>query len=167
MGFSLLIAAIRLGSNARDALFLDRVGRDNLPYIFGVTALLLLGLAGLRERVSRRLTMHSLSVFGPILFALGLGVLALLSHAVGTPSAANLPLIESSFGPASAVHGSAYVFVDVLAFILIVAFWIFASHHIDARTGKRVFPVVVAGGTMSALLAGLVPPLFEGAGIPP
>lgn len=137
------LLGLRLALITRDTLVLERAPVAWFPYIYGATALVMLAVVGLagpfvRSGSPRRVALTWLPVSAAGLVGCGL---------VG------------SFEPESragrlALHGGAYVFVELVEAFAMLAYWSLASRHVTTREAKTVFPVLVASGTLGVMAAG-------------
>lgn len=128
-----------IGRNARDSLFLKNFGVENLPYMYAVSALLVVACATiyttLLERVERRR-------FVSVTFLLFCGLLV----------ASRLMLIAELrwFYPILYVSSQA---VSIVSGML---FWTATEELFDTRQAKRLLPIVGVGSVLGMIGCGFV-----------
>lgn len=126
---------------ARNAVFVDRVGADNLPYVYVATAvvvaLLMVGYSRFVERVDRqRLIQGTLGVMAASLVAFWWVLRG---------------------GSTAMTSGAFYVWGKILPVLLVSQFWLVGSLIFDTRQAKRLFgPIgvgLVLGGVAGSYVA--------------
>jgi len=138
LAYGLVMASLYVLKPARNALFLDRQGIGQLPYV-----LLLVALAGgvsalVFARFSARVRLDRL-VLGTLLVLMGcLGGFWLL-----------LPLGQSW------IYYAFYIWVNLYGLLATSLLWLLAGVLFDARQARRLFGVIGTAGILGAVLGGL------------
>ncbi|HLT30451.1 MAG TPA: Npt1/Npt2 family nucleotide transporter [Myxococcaceae bacterium] len=132
------MGAFVTGRAARDALLLSAGGAAQLPWLILASALAVSVMGLCYSPVSARLRRDRLAVFGAILGAAVYGAAFLFGHLVG-----------------GAFHAVLYVVVEVLGALAILQFWTLVNELFDARSARRLFGLIGAGGTAANILIGL------------
>jgi AAA family ATP:ADP antiporter len=138
MAYGLVMASLYVLKPARNALFLDRQGIAQLPYV-----LMLVALAGgvsalVFARFSARMRLDRL-VLGTFLVLMAcLGGFWLL-----------LPLGQSW------VYYSFYIWVNLYGLLATSLLWLLAGALFDARQARRLFGVIGTAGILGAVAGGL------------
>lgn len=132
-----VVGAFIVGRSARDALFLARGAKDQLPamYIASALAVALVGVA--YARVADRARRDRLTAGLALAFAAALG-------------AARLALPRAGDGIFSAL----YVLVEVCGALTLIQFWTLANDLFNPRDAKRLFGTIGGGGTLANVLLG-------------
>jgi AAA family ATP:ADP antiporter len=134
---ALIIATNYVLKPVRSALFLSRLGAANLPYVYVLVALVL-GVVGTAfARFGPRANLPRFLVGLACFFSANL-VLFWLATLSG------LPYTGFFF----------YVWVSIVIALLPSVFWLFANYVFYAHEGRRLFPVVMAGGLSGSILGG-------------
>lgn len=128
----------------RNSVFIGRVGADNLPYVYVVTAVavaaLMVGYSRYVERVDReRLVQGTFAVFAASLLAFWWGLRG---------------------GSTDLTSGAFYVWGKIFPVLLVSQFWLVGSLIFDTRQAKRLFgPIgvgLILGGISGSLVASRV-----------
>ncbi len=135
----LLIAAITIGRNVRDSLFLKHFGPANLPYMYAATPLLVVACSYLYGRFVQKLDRLR---FLTSSFVFYIGLLA-LSHA----------LLYVGFRWFYPVF---YMVVQAIWALAAMQFWVVAGDAFDVRQARRLFPVLAAGGLLGMVAVGVI-----------
>jgi len=133
--FFLLMAALYLMKPARNALFLEDLGANYLPYVYIVTAFVTWWVVAAYVRVTtianlQRVVRMTLSVT----LACLVGFWLWLSWAEGSGALAF------------------YVWVKVYAVLLPSQFWLLSEEILDPRQARRLFGPVGAGGVLGGIV---------------
>lgn len=137
--FFLLVNGIFFGRNARDSLFLVKVGLPYLPYAYMLNAVLAIACAFVYamfvDKLDRfRLVRIILTIF---IAALGIMFVGLQTEWIW-------------------VYWAAYSIVQVIWLMSLMMFWTFAADFFDTVQSKRIFPLVGIGGLVGMITSGLV-----------
>jgi ATP/ADP translocase/HEAT repeat protein len=128
-----------MGRSGRDAYFIKEVGPEHLPYMYILSAVLMVGISGgytaVVDRMERfRLMVGLLACSAAIL--VGLRVLMPL-ELVWTPYAV-------------------FSLAEVFTLFFLMHFWTFANSAFDPREGKRLFPLIGGAGLLGGFAGGLL-----------
>ncbi|NJD10119.1 MAG: hypothetical protein FIB01_06640, partial [Gemmatimonadetes bacterium] len=136
--FFLVLCAVGILRPTKNAIALDGIGATNFYKVYLVSAVTVL-FVPLFNGLSR--------YFSPrVLFA----VIAWLF-------AASLLLLRLLYRGGSAVFGMVfYGWYDLFAAALLMQFFMATQYYFDARSAKRAYPVVIAGGSIGASLGGAI-----------
>lgn len=137
--FFLLINGIFFGRNARDSIFLVKVGLAYLPYAYMLNAILAIGSAFVYAMFVDKLDRIHLVRIILIVFMVFLGV-----------TYAGLQT-EMRW-----VYWATYSIVQVIWLMSLMMFWTFAADFFDTVQSKRVFPLIGMGGLIGMITSGLV-----------
>ncbi len=139
----LIIATNYVLKPVRSALFLSQFGASLLPYVYILVALVLGGVAALFARSGPRANLPRLIVGLSCFFALNLGLFWLAA--------------DSGWAPTGFLF---YIWVSIVIALLPSLFWLLANYVFYAHEGRRLFPVVMAGGLSGSILGGLATSLL-------
>ncbi|HEY7820879.1 MAG TPA: hypothetical protein VIG29_21820, partial [Vicinamibacteria bacterium] len=134
---ALLIAANYVLKPVRSSLFLSRFGSSLLPYVYVLVALFLGVVASLFARFARRFDLPRLMIGLSLFFAANLVFF-------WTASRLNWGFTGFLF----------YVWVSIVIALLPSVFWLLANYVFYAHEGRRLFPVIMAGGLSGSILGG-------------
>jgi len=132
------VGAFVTGRSARDALLLGAGGSSRLPWLIlaGALGVSLMGLA--YSPISARFRRDRLAIGGA---------------SFGTLVYAGAYLVESRAG--SSFQGALYVLVEILGALALLQFWTLVNELFDARSARRLYGLIGAGGTAANILVGL------------
>ena len=132
--FFCISAASITGSAVRDAVFLIKFERNYLPlmYIF-IAIVMAVMIEAYKKLISDKDPLSLITSSGGI-FALSL----LLFH--NNLDGWRIPLL--------------YVWIEVIAIITILQFWMLAGELLNTRQAKRIFPIIISGGSFAAIGCG-------------
>jgi ATP/ADP translocase len=129
-----VVAVAVTGKSARDAYFLNRYDKSLLPLMFVVVAVAVAIAVAIHTWLSRRMSPAALVGTTHGLFALSLLLMELR--------------IEGWVIPCL------YVWMEIIAVLMGLQFWMLASDVFEPRQAKRLFGVIGAGGSLGAIVAG-------------
>lgn len=133
-------------ATAGNALFLERFGADQQPYLYIATSLLVPALAAAYLTAERRLSFSRL-------VTLSFGVQVLLAIVL------RLFLWLTNAGWATFVSPLCF---EVVFFLTSVCFWTLAGQLLDVRQAKRLFPLIGAGEWIAMVIGGFATPAIVG-----
>jgi ATP/ADP translocase len=133
----LIIATSYVLKPVRSALFLSQFGAERLPYVYILVALVLGVVATIFARWAPRLNLPQLFAGLAAFFAASLALFWLLV------------LTEWRW-----VGYSFYVWVSIFTALMPSLFWLLANYVFYANEGRRLFPVVMAGGLFGSIVGG-------------
>ncbi len=139
LGSATMIAFQMAGKATRDALFLSSFSITALPTMIIAAAFLSLGLAALASRAMTR--------WGPARLVLGTFVVS------GILLLVEWSLIGTWRRP---IAVALYMHFTGLGALLVSGFWSIVNERFDPRTAKRQVGRIAAGGTIGALLGGIL-----------
>ena len=130
-----LVSVIITSKTVRDSFFLSRFDKNFLPVMYILTALIMWKGIGYIQKVlkgnnvlQQNIILHTSFVFGTILFIFfnkGLFV----------------PIL--------------YLWVEIVTALMGLKFWELATNVFNSRQGKRLFGIITAGGSLSAVITGM------------
>ena len=133
MFFGISAASIT-GSAVRDAIFLVKFDKSYLPIMYTVIAIVMtIMIEGYKRLISDK-DQLSLVTFSGIIFASSL--LVFYYNLNGWM----IPLL--------------YIWIEVITILMILQFWMLAGKLLNTRQAKRIFPIIIAGGSMAAIGSG-------------
>ena len=124
------------------ALFLERFGSANQPYLFLLNSVTLPTLAALYLRMEQRLSFRTLTTGS---------YLTLLIYLVGT----RLLLMSTDAGWVTVMAAMSF---DVVFFVTSMGFWALAGKLCDVRQSKRLFPLIGSGEWIVLVAGGFATP---------
>lgn len=124
------------------ALFLERFGSANQPYLFLLNSIMLPSLAALYLRMEQRLSFRTL---------LTGSFLTLLAYLVTT----RLLLMSTDAGWVVVMAALSF---DVIFFVTSMGFWALAGSLCDVRQSKRLFPLIGSGEWIVMVVGGFATP---------
>jgi ATP/ADP translocase len=147
--FFLVVLAIGILRPIKNAVALGGLGESEFYKVYGISAAVV-GFVPLYNWIGGRVPWRRMISATAVLFA------------------AVLLLFRGAYRPDSMVYGLLfYGWYDLLAAVMVTQFFMATQLYFDARTAKRFYPMVIAGGSLGATLGGLVTGLAAGLlGIP-
>jgi ATP:ADP antiporter, AAA family len=147
--FFVVVCAVGILRPIKNALALDGLGATSFYKVYLVSAVVVLFVPAFNQ-LARRLPWRTLFAAVALFFALNLVVFRLL-YAEGSP-----------------VFGLVfYGWYDLFAAALVTQFFMATQFYFNARSAKRAYPVVIAGGSLGATLGGAITGFFaESVGTP-
>ena len=137
--FFLLVNGIFFGRNARDSIFIVKVGVAMLPYAYMLNAVLAIACSFIYAMFVDKLDRFKLVRLILIIFIASLAVIF-----------AVLPLEMKWF------YWATYSVVQAIWLMSLMMFWTFAADFFDAVQSKRIFPLIGMGGLVGMITSGLV-----------
>ncbi len=135
----LVMVGIVFGRSGRDAIFIREIGSAKLPFMYLLTAVVMVGASGLYARVVDRMSRFRLLA---VVLLAEVAVIALL----------RLLMIL----PHSAVAVAVFCVTEVLLIIPPMHFWTYGNDVFNPREGKRAFPIIGAAGMLGTVAGGLL-----------
>lgn len=133
----LLLLTLYLLKPVRDSVFLSDRGPAELPFVFILTTLVLIPVAGMHARVSQRFRLgRVIDGVTLVLVACLFGLRPLLTH------------------DAAWVSYVLYLWVSIYGVLVTSQFWLLANAVFDAAQSKRVFPLLSLGAILGAVAGG-------------
>lgn len=136
----LIIASHIIIKSLRDALFLDQLGADKLPYVYIGIALIagvvMQGYARLSQAVRRKRLIVGINIF----FILNIAAFWWLFR-------------HYEWGWLSY---ALYIWAGIFSAVSVSQFWLIANDVFDPRQAKRLFGLILSGGTLGGILAGIL-----------
>jgi AAA family ATP:ADP antiporter len=134
---ALIIATSFILKPVRSAVFLSQFGSERLPYVYILVALVLGVAAAVFARWAPRANLPRLFTATALFFASSLVVFFLA--------------VRSAWSYAGFAF---YVWVSLFTALMPSMFWLLANYVFYANEGRRLFPVVMAGGLLGSILGG-------------
>ncbi len=137
--FFLLVNGIFFGRNARDSIFLVKVGLASLPYAYMLNAVLAIGSAFVYAMFVDKLDRFKLVRSILLIF-----ITALVTIFFG---------LKTEF---RWFYWATYSIVQVIWIMSLMLFWTFAADFFDLVQSKRIFPLIGMGGLVGMITSGLI-----------
>lgn len=141
--YYLVLVTYYLLKPARDSLFLVKLGSNQLPIVFILTALIIVPITTFYSRASRSLKLNQLVYFTSAIMVVNLVILRWLLQ------------LEASW-----VFYLFYVWVSIYGALAASQYWLFANAVYDPAQGKRLFALLNLGGILGAMTGGEVTSLI-------
>lgn len=138
-GTCIIASGFIVGRTAATSLFLKRIDPTYLPLTYVGTSGIVSIATFLYTRVAQNRRLDRTIV-------VTMGGLALCT--------AGFRVLLEVFASSFVVMGSLFVFVELAATLSMVQFWTLANDSFTAREGKRLFPLIGAGGPIASILFG-------------
>ncbi|HSJ24900.1 MAG TPA: Npt1/Npt2 family nucleotide transporter [Longimicrobiales bacterium] len=147
--FFVVVCAVGILRPIKNALALDGLGATDFYKVYLVSAVVVL-FVPIFNQLAKRLPWRTLFAAVAMFFA------------------ANLVLFRLLYEPGSAAFGLAfYGWYDLFAAALVTQFFMATQFYFNARSAKRAYPLVIAGGSIGATLGGAITGFFaESVGTP-
>jgi ATP:ADP antiporter, AAA family len=147
--FFLVVCAVGILRPIKNALALDGLGATDFYKVYLVSAVVVLFVPAF-NRLARHLPWRTLFAVIALFFA------------------SNLVLFRILYQEGSSAFGLVfYGWYDLFAAALVTQFFMATQFYFDARSAKRAYPVVIAGGSIGATLGGAITGFFaESVGTP-
>ena len=129
-----------VGSIVSNALFLSRLPSSAVPYVFILPAIGIILALLLYSRFSARFRLNRTVIGSTLLMALLVLLLRLL---LNTPYGNSFPVLTAL-----------YLLIEIAFVLVVMQFWIFAGRVFDLREARRLFGVMMVGGTLASITAG-------------
>lgn len=137
--FFLLVNGIFFGRNARDSLFLVKVGLPSLPYAYMLNAVLAIGCSFVYAMFVDKMDRFKLVRAILIIFIAALvGMFVFLQAGMLW------------------FYWATYSIVQAIWLMSLMMFWTFAADFFDAVQSKRIFPLIGMGGLAGMITSGLI-----------
>ena len=133
MFFGISVASIT-GSAVRDAVFLIKYNRDYLPLMYVLIAIVMTFLMEIYKRLITNKDPFKLFTMSVSFFAISLTAF----H-------------QNLYGPMIPIL---YVWIEGITILTILQFWMLAGELLNTRQAKRIFPIIIAGGSFAAIGSG-------------
>lgn len=129
-----------------NALFLERFGADQQPYLYVVTSLLVPALATVYLNAERRLSFERVVVLS---FCIQILLIVCVRLLLSWTNAGWVTFISP-------------LCFEVVFFLTSVCFWTLAGQLLDVRQAKRLFPLIGAGEWIAMVMGGFATPAIVG-----
>ncbi|SVD82033.1 uncharacterized protein METZ01_LOCUS434887, partial [marine metagenome] len=132
--FFCLISAIIIGKTARDVFFLSRFNTDFLPHIFIISAVCV--------------------AFTTMAFIQAAKNKKTINFSIGTGGFFTVSLILLHLVRGEWVYLVLYVWIDIIAAVLVPQFWLLANNRFTTRQAKRLFGPIGAASAFANIIIG-------------
>jgi ATP/ADP translocase len=153
--YTALFGMLAVGDAVSTSLFVQRAGSHNLPWAYGVTALLnVLAVGGYMwvvPRVTSRGLLRGLILLSALLF---LGAWGVIHQSAQHPGGAN-PLW---------VYGTLFACRELSFTLLLTHFGNFLQEYFSKQALNRVLPIIYSGGRLGGVLGGAMVAVWAGVG---
>jgi ATP:ADP antiporter, AAA family len=140
--FFLVVCAVGILRPIKNALALDGLGATDFYKVYLVSAVVVLFVPAFNE-LAKRLPWRTLFAAVALFFA------------------ANLVVFRLVYVEGSSLFGLAfYGWYDLFAAALVTQFFMATQFYFNARSAKRAYPLVIAGGSIGATLGGAITGFF-------
>lgn len=137
--FSLTIGLIYILKPIRSSLFLDKLGADNLRYVYMGEGLALVAVVAAYIWLSKRLPRRSFFISTLLFFA------------------ANLAVFRGLFQTKEAwVSAAFYIWVSAFSITATTQFWLIANDVFKAAAAKRLFGPIISAGSLGGIFFGFL-----------
>ena len=130
-----LVSVIITSKTARDSFFLSRFDNNLLPIMYILTAFIMWKGVGYIQKnlkgenlLQQNIILHTSFAFGTILF-------------IFFNNGVFVPIL--------------YLWVEIVTALMGMKFWELATNIFNSRQGKRLFGIITAGGSLSAVVTGM------------
>ena len=137
--FFLITSPFTIMKSVRNANFIDKLGKNNLPYAYLLTALIAGVVVILHARFQAKIPKKKLILYSLVFFAATNGVLFFLFFT----NMKWLPLAN-------------WIWVNILISVLMTHFWLVANEVFNPREIRHIIGFIGSGGILGGLLGGLL-----------
>lgn len=148
--FALMIGIYWTLRPLKDAVFMQLVGKLQLPFAKTVSVIALLPLVMFYTRLLEKTSREKMLKLLPIFYGLSIFIFSFLMLKFQVSSYENLS--PSSLMITKVVGYLFYVFVESFGSLMIALFWAFATDTTQAISAKKGFPLVVAIGQIGGII---------------
>ena len=133
MFFFIVFASIT-GSSMRDAIFLIHYDKTYLPIMYLFVAITMILIINLYNRSSEGKNQLLLLIITGIIFSITLIAFQFFLSGIA------IPLF--------------YIWIEIITIFSVMQFWLVTGDIFNSRQAKRIFPLIIAGGSLAAILSG-------------
>ena len=133
MFFFIVFASIT-GSAMRDAIFLINYDKTYLPIMYLFVAITMIVFINLYNRSSEGKSQLLLLKITGIIFSITLLLFQFFLSGIA------IPLF--------------YIWIEIITIFSVMQFWLVTGDIFNSRQAKRIFPLIIAGGSLAAILSG-------------
>ena len=133
MFFFIVFASIT-GSSMRDAIFLIHYDKTYLPIMYLFVAITMILIINLYNRSSKGKNQLLLLIITGIIFSITLLAFRFFLSGIA------IPLF--------------YIWIEIITIFSVMQFWLVTGDIFNSRQAKRIFPLIIAGGSLAAILSG-------------
>ena len=145
MMFFCVIGSSITGASARDTFFLMEFDKSLLPLMFAVVALVMVIFIAIYNRIASKIDLNKAIYMSSSFFCLTLFII--MKNLEGIV----IPIF--------------YAWTDVIISITIIQFWLLAGEIFNPRQAKRLFSLIVVGGSIAGISSGyLIRPFVQAYG---
>ncbi len=143
--FFLITSPFTIMKSVRNANFIDKLGKNNLPYAYLLTALIAGVVVILHARFQAKIPKKKLILYSLVFFAATNSVLFFLFFT----NMRWLPLAN-------------WIWVNILISVLMTHFWLVANEVFNPREIRHIIGFIGSGGILGGLLGGLLTKFASG-----
>ena len=132
--FFATVAATITGSAVRDSVFLTQFNRSFLPIMYILIAMVMVGVITVYKKFTSSQDRVSLITISGLLFSVSLFFFQ------SNLSGWMIPIF--------------YIWIEIITVLSVIQFWLLAGEVFNPRQAKRIFPLVIAGGSFAGVGAG-------------
>lgn len=133
MFFCIVFSSIT-GSAMKDAIFLIHYEKTYLPIMYLFVAFVMIVFIKLYNETCEGKNQLSLLIITGFIFSVSLLVIQFFLNGIIIPFF--------------------YIWIEIVTIFSVMQFWIVAGEIFNARQAKRLFPLIIAGGSLAAILSG-------------
>ena len=133
MFFFVVFASIT-GSAVRDAIFLIHYDKTYLPIMYLFVAITMILIINIYNRINKGKSQQFLLIITGIIFS--------------------ITLIAFQFFLSGLAIPLFYIWIEIITIFSVMQFWLVTGDIFNSRQAKRIFPLIIAGGSLAAILSG-------------
>lgn len=150
--FALIIGVYWTLRPLKDSIFVQLVGKLQLPFAKTVSVIALLPLVMFYTKLLEKTSRERMLIILPTFYGIAILVFSFLMF-LFQAGEAELALRSGFFSIATKVVGYIwYLFVESFGSLVVALFWAFATDTTEATPAKRGFPLIVAIGQIGGIL---------------
>lgn len=150
--FALIIGVYWTLRPLKDAIFIQLVGKLQLPFAKTISVLALLPLVMFYTKLLERISREKMLVILPAFYGIAVLAFSLVMMAVQAPSNAIASRTFIFLIGTKALGYIWYLFVESFGSLVVALFWAFAADTTEPIHAKRGFPLVVAIGQLGGVV---------------
>lgn len=150
--FALIIGVYWTLRPLKDAIFIQLVGKYQLPFAKTVSVIALLPLVMFYTKLLERTSREKMLIILPSFYGISVLVFSFLMMIIQAPEEEIANRASFYFAATKAVGYFWYLFVESFGSLVIALFWAFATDTTEPTPAKRGFPLVVAIGQLGGVI---------------
>lgn len=150
--FALIIGVYWTLRPLKDAIFIQLVGKYQLPFAKTVSVLALLPLVMFYTKLLEKTSREKMLIILPTFYGISVLAFSLLMLLIQAPAEEIAIRPFFYFGATKALGFLWYLFVESFGSLVVALFWAFSADTTDPTSAKRGFPLVVAIGSVGGII---------------